>query len=272
MGIFDSSSTQVNSPWKPAQPYIKQGMARAGALLKKGVGYKAPTFQTYAPMSSQTSRALNAQWGAAQGGNPLAEQSVNAISGILGGDINNKYNDLYANADNAHFETATNNQAGHIADDVARYYSGSGRFGSDVGNAGMAKAIGDFREQALSNQWNQNIANQRGILGDQSQGRLGAVAAAPGAYDQRFLPGRAMAQVGQARDDFLARQKQAQIDKFNTNQNAPWNRLNAYNAGISGNTQGTGQSTTSTPFNWPGAVAGLGLGAASAASKGWWNL
>ncbi len=272
MGIFDSSSTQVNSPWKPAQPYIKRGMARAGALLKKGAGFTAPRFQTYAPMSAQTSRALNTQWRAAQGGNPLAAQSVNAISGILGGDINNKYNDLYANSDNAHFEQNVQNQSNHIADDVQRQFSGLGRSGSFADAGALVDRLGEYRTKAMSDNWNQNIANQRGILGDQTQGQLGAVAAAPGAYDQRFLPGRAMAQVGQARDDFLARKTQARIDKYNTNQDAPWKRLNAYNAAISGNTQGTGQSTTSTPFNWPGAIAGLGLGAASAASRGWWNL
>ncbi len=218
-------------------------------------------------MSAQTKAGLGSIWQQAQRPNQLADQSYGAVQGILGGDINQKYNDLYANADNAHFETATNNQAGHIADDVARYYSGSGRFGSDVGNAGMAKAIGDFREQALSNQWNQNIANQRGILGDQSQGQLAAVAAAPGAYDQRFLPGRAMGQVGQAYEDLGQRRLQSNVDRFNTNQQSGWNRLNAYNAGISGTgAQQFGQQTVQRPFNWLGTAAGLGLAGLSAAN------
>ncbi len=273
MGLFGSSKTttsQTNAPWSVAQPYIKQGMGTASSLLKRGVGFKAPPGQTYVPMSSQTQAGLGSMWDQAQGGNPLADQSAGAVSGILGGDINNRYNDLYANADNAHFETATNNQATKIADEMARYYGDSGRFGSDVSNAGMVDAIGQFREKALSDNWNQNIANQRGILGDQTQAQLGAVAAAPGAYDQRFLPGRAMGQVGAAYDDLAARKLQSRMDKFNVNQQAGWNRLGAYNAAISGNTQGTGQSTAtvSQPFNWFGTAAGLGLGAASLLKKG----
>ncbi len=271
MGLFDTKSTQTNAPWKTAQPYIERGMRGAQNLLNKGAGFKAPNFPTYAPMSAQTQAGLGSVWNAAQGANPMAAQSEGAIGGILGGDINNRYNDLYANADNTHFETATNNQAGHIADDVARYYSGSGRFGSDASNAGMAKAIGDFREQALSNQWNQNIANQRGILGDQTQGQLGAVAAAPGAYDQRFLPGRAMGQVGAAYDDLAARQLQSKMDKFNTNQQAQWNRLNAYNGAISGTgggQSGYGTQSVQQPFNWLGTGTGLALGAASLATPG----
>ncbi len=267
MGLFDSKSTTStnNAPWKPAQPYIKQGMQTASGLLNQKAGFKAPNFQTYVPMSGQTTAGLNAVWNQGQRANPLANQSYSAVQGILGGDINNKYNDLYNNSDNAHFATAVQNQANQIADDQARYYSGSGRFGSDVSNAGMVDAIGKFREQALSDNWNQNIANQRGILGDQSQGQLAAVAAAPGAYDQRFARGRALGQVGQAYDDLAARKLQSRMDKFNTNQQSDWNRLNSYNAAISGNTQGTGTSTQTAqqPFNWLGTAAGAGLGLAS---------
>ncbi len=266
MGIFDNRQTTQAAPWKDAQPYIKRGMRQAQGLLNRGAGFRAPNFQTYVPMSSQTHTGLNSMWDQAQGPNPLAAQSEGAISGILGGDINNKYNDLYNNSDNAHFAAATDAQATKIADEQARYYGDSGRFGSDVANTGMTKAIGDFREQALSNNWNQNIANQRGILGDQQQGQLAAVAAAPGAYQQRFLPSQYQQQVGSAYDDLATRQLQSQVDRFNTNQNAGWNRLNAYNGAINGtggSNPGFGSSTVSTPFNLLGTVGGLALGGAS---------
>ncbi len=270
MGIFDSKTTTAAAPWAGAQPYIKQGMKQAQNLLNKGAGFKAPNFQTYTPMSSQTQAGLGSMWSQAQGANPLAAQSEGAVSGILGGDINNKYNDLYNNADNAHFAAATDAQATKIADEQARYYGDSGRFGSDVANTGMTKALGDFREQALSNQWNQNIANQRGILGDQSQGQLAAVAAAPGAYQQRFLPAQYQQQVGAAYDDQATRALQARVDKFNTNQQAPWQRLNAFNGAINGtggSNPGFGSSTVSTPFNVAGTLGGLALGGASIASN-----
>ncbi len=266
MGLFDTKSTQTNAPWKTAQPYIEQGMKGAQNLYNNGVGFKAPNFPTYAGMSSATKGGLGAVWNAAQGGNPMAGQSAGAISGILGGATNDKYNQLYNNADNAHFAAATDAQATKIADEQARYYGDSGRFGSDVANAGMTKAIGDFREQALSNNWNQNIANQRGILGDQVQSQLGAVAAAPGAYDQRFLPGRAMGQVGAAYDDLKARALQSRMDRFNTNQQSGWNRLGAYNGAINGTgggQSGFGTQTAAQPFNWLGTAAGAGLGLAS---------
>lgn len=268
MGLFGSNTETTRStavPWAPARAPLRYGMQQARQLYNQGAGFHNPQFQTFAPMSGSTQQALGSIWANAQGGNPLAGMSEGAISGILGGATNDKYNDLYASADNPHYAQAVQGQADEIGDDVARYYSGSGRFGSDASNAGMAKAIGNFREQALSNQWNQNIANQRGILGDQTQGQLNAVAAAPGAYDQRFLPGRAMGQVGAAYDDLAARQLQARLNRFNTRDTAGLNRLGAYNTNIAGGA-GAGRSTTSTvqqPSNWLGGALGGALGGGS---------
>ncbi len=289
-----TTTTQAtNVPWAGAQPYIKKGMATAQNLLNSQSGFKAPTFDTWTPMSSQTQAGLGSIWDQAQGGNPLAGQSEGALSGILSGATNDKYNQLYDKAgalgngmdakynqlysqtDNPHFASALQNQADLIGNDVQRQFSGLGRTGSAADSGALVDQIGKVRTQALSDNWNQNIANQRGILGDQGQnrnamignqqgilgqqqqGQLGAVAAAPGAYDQRFLPGRAMGQVGSAYDDLATRQLQAKVDKFNTNQNASWNRLNAYNAAIGVSSQGTGQttSTVTKPFDWLGAAA-----------------
>ncbi len=265
----NGKTTQTSVPWSAAQPYIQKGMATAGSLLKKGVGFTAPKFQTWAPMSSQTRGGLNSIWNQAQGGNPLAGQSQAAVSGILSGATNQKYNDLYASADNPHWEQAVQDQSNHIADDVQRQFGGLGRTGSAADTGALVNQLGEYRTGALASHWDQNIANQRGILGDQTQSQLGAVAAAPGAYNQRFLPGQAMGQVGAAYDDLAARKLQSQVDKSNTNSQAPWNRLNAYNAAISGNTQGTGSTTSSVqaPWNPFGAVAGGVLGAASLANQ-----
>jgi hypothetical protein len=300
MGLFDSKQTQTNAPWKPAQSYILKGMRTANDLLKAGAGFKAPGFQTWAPMSSRTKAGLGSIWANAQGGNPLAGQSANAISGILGGPESNrydtlynktnalagaendKYNKLYGQVDNPHWAEAVQNQSDLIANDVQRQFSGLGRVGSAADTGALVDQLGRYRTGALSEHWDANIANQRGILGDQAslnsqrasnlmgiaggqvQGQLGAIAAAPGAYNQRFLPGQAMGQVGAAYDDLAARRLQAQIDKFNTGQQAPWNRLQAYNGAISGTGGGSGfgQQTVTKPFDWLGALAAAGKSAA----------
>jgi len=264
-------STQTNQPWIKAQPYITQGMQFGQNLLKQGAGFKAPNFQTYVPFSDQTQQSLNQIQGLAGQGNPLAGQSMGAISGILSGDINNKYNDLYANAGNPYFEQAVQGQADQIGNDVQRQFGGLGRIGSAADTGALTQQIGNFRSQALSNQWNQNIANQRGILSDQSTGQLNAVQAAPGAYQQQYLPAERLGQVGQAYDDLATRQLQSRVDKFNTNQQAGWNRLGAYNQGISGTggtSPGFAQTKVSAPLNWPGILSGGVLAAGSILSGG----
>jgi hypothetical protein len=196
---------------------------------------------------------------------------MGAISGILSGDINNKYNDLYSQAGNPYFEQAVQGQADKIGNDVQRQFGGLGRIGSAADTGALTQQIGDFRSQALSNQWNQNIANQRGILGDQSQGQLAAVGAAPGAYQQQYLPAERLGQVGAAWDDQSQRALQAKIDTFNTNQQAGWNRLGAYNQGISGtggNSPGFAQQKVSSPTNWLGILSGAALTGASVLSGG----
>lgn len=266
MGLLDSTATTQNAPWKPAQPFVKFGMQQAKRLYNSGAGFKAPNFQTWTPMSAQTKGALGTMSGLAAGPNQLAGQSMGALSGILEGDINGKYNDLYAQSDNPHYEAATQIGADKIANDVQRQFSGLGRVGSAADTGALVDQIGNWREQALNNHWDQNIANQRGILGDQSQARLGAVAAAPGAYDSQFAPARIQAQVGSAYDDLRTRQIQSRLDKFNTGQQAGWNRLGAYQGALAGGgPQGTGQQTVTQPFNWAGALTGGALAGASIA-------
>ncbi len=444
----DGKTTNTTVPWKGAQPYITRGMQTAGNYLKKGVGFQAPKFQTYVGMSGTTKSALDATRAKANEGNPLAQQSIDSVTGLLsgnsidtesglqglygqnpnalqqnvggiasgaegidtggaygdmynsdgistGGDYRDmynmggpdalqqygsgiasgaegintegQYNNLYGQAGNPYWEQQVNNQSNKIADQVSRQYSGLGRSGSGADTADLVKQIGDYRTGALSDAWDKNIANQRGILGDisgvqgqnignrlaaagalsgeqqqgisdqfnalqgetgvqgqnianrfsalagqtgvegqnlanrmgaagalsgeQQQGfsnnrgllgdignvqqmnvnnRLSAVAAAPGAYEQQYAPMQHLAQVGAAYDDLNARKLQAKIDRFNTNSQAPWNRLNAYNAAISGNAQGTGSTTQTVqmPNNPFGTIAGLALGGASLATGG----
>ncbi len=267
MGIFGSSGSSTSSvqPWTMAQPALTQIINHGQSLNRRKVGFNAPKFSTAAKQSAQTAHALSGMYGAAQGPNPLAGMSENAISGILGGATNDKYNQLFANADNTHFANAVQNQSDQIANDVQRQFSGLGRVGSAADSGALVDQIGRFREQALSDNWNQNIANQRGILGDQSQGQLSAVAAAPGAYDQRFAPYRIQGQVGSAIDANNQRMRDAQTNRFNTNQSAPWNRLNAQLGLTTG--AGTGYGTTSQtsqdPSNPFGGALGGALGGAS---------
>ncbi len=76
-----ATQTVTNVPWTGLQPAIKTGLNYYSALMNNDTGYKAPTFQTYTPMSGQTQAGLDSMWGLANGGNPLAAESQGAVSG-----------------------------------------------------------------------------------------------------------------------------------------------------------------------------------------------
>ena len=261
MGLFGNNTTQTTTtaPWKGAQPYLTTIMDQASKLYKNNAGYKAPNFQTWVPFADQTKTALGGIQNLASQGNPLAGQSMGAISGILGGDINQKYNDLYNSASNDVWSQNVQNQSDKIANDVQQQFSNMGRYGSAANTDALVNQLGDYRTKALADYQMQNIANQRGILGDQTTSQLNAVAAAPGAYEQQYQPFERLAQVGAANEDLATRKLQARLDKFNTNQNQRWNRLNAFQGAVTGASGGTGTTSTVQPSNWLGGILGGGL-------------
>jgi hypothetical protein len=271
MGLFGGdTTTQINAPWQDAQPYLKQVMGGAQNLYQNKAGYKPPNFQTWVPFSGQTQGALSGIWNQAQGGNPLSGQSMGALSGILSGDTAQKYNDLYANSGNQAWGQAVQNQSDLLANQIQSQFGSMGRLGSAADTGALATQLGNFRTQALADQWNQNIANQRGILGDMTSGQLSAAAAAPSAYQSQFLPYQYQAQVGQAYDNQAAQQLQARIDKYNTGQQAPWNRLQAYYGMVGGPAIGNSSTQSvqmpSNPFG--GALGGALLGGSVGNSLG----
>jgi hypothetical protein len=128
-----------------AGPEVHHLWHGAGARpLQGGKGFKAPTFPLRANVA-QTKAGLGSIWGQAQGGNPLAGQSEGAISGILGGATNQKYNDLYANSDNTHFADCRPEPIDQIANDVQRQFSGLDVWGSAADTGALVDQIGRFR-------------------------------------------------------------------------------------------------------------------------------
>lgn len=312
-------------PWKVAEPYLKQALGQAAGLYKGGSGYTAPTFDTYNKFSSQTADALGNIWNyannASQNGlsgetaamdhNLIANGGIDtaggygnlastfgAISGGNGGITTDKgYAQLLANTSNPAFEKALDAQAGHLTDDINREFSGLGRTGSAAQSGAIANQVGDFRSQALSNEWNQNVANQNAILGGmtnsqnqifqnnmgalgqemnalggqtaaemgQAGNELSAIAAEPGVYQQGLQSYQTQAQVGAAQDAQNQAKLQSEIDKYNVNNQSQWNRLGAYESMI-GMPAGSGSTSTATSARSP--LSGLLGGGLSGASLG----
>lgn len=263
------TSTTTNTPWSKAQPFLEDYMKQADSLLDSGKGYNAPGFSTTVPFSADTNQALAGIKSQALSGNPLGIASQNTALGILDGsqgpNTEGDYRGLLARSGNDAFQGEVNRQATRLGDDINAAMSGLGRYGSGFHADTLANEIGDFRSKAMADNWNQNIANERGILGDitglQQQGitnKFGALSAVPGVYEQMFAPYNKLGQVGSAQDDLATRQMQEQIDKFNAQDMAGWNRLGAANAfaGGYGGLGGSQVTSAQQPNNWLGGALG----------------
>jgi len=240
MGLFgDSSGSQVN-----VGKYINQIGGAAQNLYNQKQGFNAPKFQTYTPMSSQTQGALSGMYGQAQDAGPLS-----GFANRMSGD----YQNLLSGSDNAAFGQAVQGQSDQMMNDIQRQFGGAGRLGSAADTGALSQQLGNFRSQALANNWNQNIANQRGILGDMSQNL-------PAAWQAQMMPYQAQLGVGQAYDAQAQKALQARLDKFNTIQQAPWNRLGAYAGVLSGvGNTATQAGLVKPPSNPLGGLLGGGL-------------
>lgn len=239
-----TTNSSTSAPWDKAQPYLQTSMKSASDLLKAGTGYQPYTGETVVPFSSQTQQALTGIQNTAQQGNPLAGQSMTALSGILQGN------------DNPYYQGQVDKQANMLGDDLARQWSAGGRYGSANMATDVGRQIGDLRNQMFSTNWQNNINNQ-----------LNAVNAAPAAYQSQYAPYERMAQVGAANEDLQQRKDTAAQQLWDQQQQAPWQRLAAANAIFTGN--GSLGGTSSQSVAQPGVLQQiLGAGAMGAGILG----
>lgn len=305
-GSDTTTTVQNSSPWEESIPYLKDIMGGAQDLYNSGQGFGAYPGNTVVPFSGQTSQALSGIEGMANAGNPLGQAAqgqtldvlnsggmsdwqkqalggaydvaqgnnqINAVSGNLGATAAGDY----LGGRNPYFEQNLNTQSGQLADDINRSMDMMGRRASPAAGNAVAQGVGDFRNKAMQDNYNQerqlqmqavnmlgqeqgsNIANQvnagQGIFGAGNQaGQLAAQYAglSPSVYEQQYQPMERLASVGAQNEDLATRQLQAQMDQYNINQQQPWNQLSAYSAlaGGTGQLGGTSTGTVSTPSSY----------------------
>lgn len=289
-GRVTNTTTSNSQPWSGAQPYIETGLKGAKKLLTSGSGFAPYQGQLVAGFSPQSEAAMQGIETLAGAPNPLLSGASGAIQGMLS-DTNpgaaGRYLTDYASGANVNggspqFNAALNFQSGQLADDVNRGFSGMGRYGSGAHTGVLGDQIGQFRNQALS----QEIQRQQGmqlqaagmISGEeqaQAGNRLAASQIAPQLYAAQYAPYEALGQVGAMRDQRTQAELDAEAARWEQGQNADWQRLNAYTGsvapftGLGGNIT---QQTTEPRRPFATALGGLATGAGimgSLATGGW---
>jgi hypothetical protein len=231
------SSQTTNQLDPTVRPFVKYGLQEAKGLYQTST----PEYyggQTYIGPSGQTQAALQAAQNRALAGNPLLPAAQQQQQDVIGGAYlqNNPYFDQ-ALAGAAQGATQNYNDAIMAAQSGA---SRAGRYGSGV-SADIQNRAANTLANTLSNKYGElaytNYATERGRQEAAAMGAP-ALAAADYADIQQLL------NVGKTSEDYQKTALQADIDRFNFEQNKPYQKLSAYLGAAYGAPTGSVSTTT----------------------------
>jgi hypothetical protein len=219
------------------RPYVEKGLSEAQRLYETYTPQYFPG-QTYVSPSAQTESALTMAEQQARAGSPLINQAMAQQQGAVGGQYLGANPFLQA-ALKPGQEAAT--QAYNQAISGTRSQAaGAGRYGSGAQNQleslsqqNLANALAGQASQAAY----QNYASERGL---QEQ----AARFAPQMAQAAYQPINQLLQTGQARENYAQQALQADLDRFNFQQNLPYQRLAQFTSTVAGQPLTTQSTTT----------------------------
>lgn len=235
-GSSKSVTTVNSSPWSPQQPHLtsmfdsaKDLTHNADGSIKSAQYYPGSTYATMAPESAQ---ALTSIASRANAGSDVTRNASGFASDVLGG--------KYLDQGNPNFEAV----ASKARDAVNANYGAYGRSNSGMHDAAVGREVGALAYQDYANQL--NLMNS--VLGQ-----------SPQIAQAEYADANALNAVGQQRQQEAQNILGADINKWNFEQQAPFDALKAYQDFISGSYGGT-QQQISPIYNTPGWQQGAGLG------------
>ena len=221
------------------KPYITRGLQRAEDLYF-GAGPSYYPGQTYVSPSEQTTSALSSAEAIARGGNPLVSGALQQQQDVISG----KYltdNPYLAAALKPGQESATQayNQA----------------IGGTRSNASLAGRYGSGAQNQLEGMSQQNLANAlTNAAGQASYQNYAAERArqeaasgnAPGLSQARYQDVNQLLNLGQIGEGYSQQALQSDIDRYNYEQNLPYQQLQNYSNLIQGTPMGQTSTTQSS--------------------------
>lgn len=259
-GSSGTTTVQKADPWAGQQPYLESGFAAAKNNYNSGgpqyyngstvAGQSADTTNAYDMMRNQVTK------------NPLQSASSNQVQNTLNGSYlnSNPYLDanFQAGSDSITkaYNAAVNGQTSGFAGG-GRMGSGMQAFYQNDANDTLAKNLGNLYSNTYYNNYNTERQNQ-----------VGAVNQAGTVQNQGITNASNLGTVGSAQDQYSQSLTDANVNKWNYNQNLPYNNLAQY-LGLINGSYGQSSSTT-TPLSGQSLLgnllggASLGLGAYSA--------
>jgi hypothetical protein len=277
MGGGSTPATQVqqtkssNEPPEFIQPFLKQLIGDAQGSYNANP--KGPAYypgQTVAGFSPQTESALSALYNRGAAGSPVNRAAqANALATSRGDFLDIGKNPYFQSALSAGFRPQTEQFTSSVLPGVTAQFSGAGRYGSGQ--------HGEFTKLALDS-LNQSQADaaakaSSAAYGNERQNQMSVLGTAPGLAAADYADINAMGQAGAARDQLAQQRIDADVARYNYDQNAQFNNIMRYlalaNGGYpggvsSGTTYSSAQAATNPTANAFGMgteLAKLGLSA-----------
>jgi hypothetical protein len=232
-----STSKTTNELDPTVRPFVEYGLQEAKGLYKTA-GPDYYSGQTYVGPSAQTQTALQAGQNRALAGNPLLPAAQQQQQNVISGQYlqNNPYfNQALAGA--AQGATQNYNDAIRNAQGTA---SMAGRYGSGA-SADIQNRAATTLASTLANKYGelayQNYGAERGM---QNQAAMNAPALAQADYTDISQ----LANIGKTTEDYQKTALQADLDRFNFEQNKPYQKLSSYLGAAYGAPMGNVSTTT----------------------------
>lgn len=268
MGGKDETTVQNSSsePWKPAQPYLKSNMALADKYVKNNTGagvYGGPTVTQF---SDATNRARKETLNFAgrnranvvgESENILANGGFNQHQQASLDYLNKVGDNPFDLSGNDAYQRYKSRQLDDVADRTNLGASSAGRYGSGAHTGQLVDSLSGASDAMDMQQFGRMDAlnSQRFNAGQQG------IANMPAAYQMGQMPAQSLMGIGAQREDLVTRQNQANLNRFNEQQNRPWEQLAKANAIYTGagSMGGTSTQTSQAPGQSPLAT-GIGYG------------
>lgn len=252
MATETQTSTTTTAIDPAIQPYLTYGLTEAKNLYQTG-GPKFYPGQGYVGPSTATQTALQALQARAMAGNPLLAQAQGNVSGMLAGDYlggNPFFQGAFQPAATA-AQMAFNKSIG----DISSAASKAGRYGSG--------AMGTLENQAAGT-FAQKLADTAGKLSyenyaQERQNQMRALGMAPGLAEADYGDINKLLAAGQLGEGYQNTALQADMARYNFEQNAPQRNLTNYLNMVYGFPAGKTMTQTTPYYTNPTATA-LGTG------------
>jgi hypothetical protein len=275
-----TTTVQNKDPWSEQQPYLKTAMGKAQTLYD--AGNLAPAYypdSTVVPRDALTTQAQDIQAQRAVSGSPLMTGANQQITDTMGGQYlggspgTGALTQMAQGGANPYLDQMFGQAAGKSGALLDAKFSMGGRYGSGAHENAYGDQMTSLANQMYGSAYEGDQARRLAAAGqlgtEYSAGRaqqLTAAGMAPTLANQAYTDAAKLAEVGTARENYQQQLTDADISRYNYDQNREANALAKFQGLISGNYGGTDTSSVTAPRANPlasglsGATAGGGLG------------